>query len=83
MKIIIWIFYLIGVFFTAWVLHEFYHYLFCGGEWIAGIGYVKGTAIVGGVTWCTGNAGGEIIPSALEIFFYMVFILLKVKYDRE
>lgn len=77
-KIIDWFFYLIGLFLITELLHELYHYAHCGGEFIAGIGYLKGQVMAGGYTWCaTEGAGGEIVPNLLQVLLIGGGIYLK------
>ena len=77
-KIIDWTLYLIGLVVITSFLHELYHYSFCGGEFIAGLGYIKGKVVTGGYTWCAGsNYGGEIIPSVGEILLIIAGVYLK------
>ena len=79
MKVIDWIFYLLGLFLVGSFLHELYHVHYCGGEFIAGLGYIRGSSFVGGLTYCRGYAGGEVLPNIVEVLFYVLFITLKIK----
>lgn len=77
MKLIDWFFYIIGVIFCGNVLHELYHVAQCGGEWVAGVGNIQGEWFIGGATFCTG--GDELIPTTLEIAFYIYFLILRYR----
>ena len=76
-KIIDWGIYLIGLFVISSFIHELYHYSFCGGEFIAGFGFVRERIVWGGLTWCHGYAGGEIIPSTIELLILVGGVLFK------
>lgn len=80
MKIIKLIIYIIGVSFIGTVLHELYHFYLCGGEFLAGLAYIKNGWWVG-ATWCgnNSNAGGEIIPTVSEVLFDTYFIYQGLK----
>ena len=83
-KVIDWVFFIIGLafFWTLW--HETYHYLFCGGDFIAGFAYLNGESWLG-ATWCAidNNAGWEVIPTTLEAFLLALGIYAKVKYENK
>jgi len=59
-------FFLAGVWFIGTLIHEWIHYLDCGGQFVAGA-YWNGNLIVG-TTWCAGELKwGEIPPYIVEI----------------
>ena len=78
MKYVIWFFYLAGVFYIGTLGHELVHFLNCGGSFVSGLAYLNNHWEVG-VTWCqrVGNEG-EIIPTTLEVLFYIFFIWVKI-----
>jgi len=58
-------FFLAGVWFIGVLVHEWLHYLDCGGEFLAGVWW-HGELMVG-TTWCTRELKwGEWPPSILE-----------------
>lgn len=78
-KLFDWFFYLLGLIVFSSFIHELYHYSFCGGEFVAGFGFVKDRIVYGGLTWCAGNNfGGELIPSILELLIVISGIYLKI-----
>jgi len=78
-KIIDWFFYIIGVLFIGTLLHELYHWTFCGGDFVAGF-YLKNGQPIVGLTWCaTDRLSGELLPTLTEVLFYIVFIFIKLK----
>ncbi len=77
-KIFDWFFCLIGLFFIGSLLHELIHFFNCGGSFVAGLAYLNGWYVAN--TWCERiSYEREIIPTVLEVLFYIVFIGLKVK----
>lgn len=82
MKTIIWIFYLIGVLLIGTWIHEYIHYLQCGGEFIAGLGYIRDEYIHGGITFCTRPGANEVVPYIVESVFECSMVLVKIIYDR-
>jgi len=75
-----WGFYLLGVALSGTTLHEIYHFIHCGGSFVSGLAYLNNHWEVG-VTWCqrVGNEG-EIVPTTLEVLFYIFFIWVKIKH---
>lgn len=83
MKIIIWIFYFIGIAIVGTTLHEMYHFYHCSGEFVTGFSYIRGQWEFG-VTWCQNiSYEGEIVPTTLEGLFYLLMIWLKIRYDKK
>lgn len=72
-----WIVYLTGVFLIAGTAHELYHWLNCGGEFVAGVAYLKNSWIFEG-TWCQfSTPGGELIPTLIEIYVWITLIIIR------
>lgn len=78
MKIIDWSIYLLGLFLLGTTLHELYHFVDCGGSFVAGIAWLEERLIVG-TTWCERGTSGELIPRIGEIGIWVVGITLKVR----
>lgn len=83
MKLIDWFFYMIGVMFIGSLGHELYHFANCGGSFLAGFGYFDGYPYVA-ATWCEvkNGAGGELLPTTLEILFFTAMFYLKWRKAR-
>lgn len=60
--------FLIGIFFLSQFLHEFFHYLDCGGEFVAGA-YWNGYArdLIVGTTWCARELKWGEWPTVIEV----------------
>ena len=82
MKVIIWIFYCIGVLLIGTWIHEYIHHIQCGGEFIAGLGYVNGEYIAGGITFCFNKGSSETTPYIIEFIFESIMVISKILYDR-
>lgn len=78
-KILDWTFYLLGLCLFAEFVHELIHYFNCGGEFISGLGYIKGRLIHGGLTWCAVENGGELLPTIVELLIINAGVYLKIK----
>lgn len=83
-QIATWTFYILGAIIFLELLHELYHFYFCNGEFISGIGYFRGTLHFGGLTYCAkdNGGGGELIPTLTEIIFFYFLIWGKIKNDN-
>lgn len=80
-KVIEWLIYLTGLIVIVSFIHECYHYSLCGGEFASGFGFIKGEMLSGGLTWCAteNSAGGELIPSLMEILLVLGGVGLKAR----
>jgi hypothetical protein len=73
------LFFVIGLLFIGVLIHEFIHYLQCGGDFIAGFYYVKGEVGVG-VTYCKNGNASELLAYTVSILFVLpVFIYKMIK----
>ena len=81
-KTIEWIIYLVGTFFLGTLMHELYHYCWCGGTLFAGLYLAPNDWAIGEVR-CAGYGGGEVIPTTAEIAFYVGAIYLKIKREKK
>lgn len=77
-KIFDWIIYLWGLYFVATVFHEGWHFYECGGSFVAGLAYLDGWYYQ--TTWCElGRDSSELLPTTLEVLFYIVGVWVKAK----
>jgi len=78
-KLFDWLIYLAGLLVITSAVHELYHYSFCGGEWVAGFGNIRGKSLFGGYTFCQHQSfEGEVVPTILEITLFLHGVLLKI-----
>lgn len=78
---IIHIFFTIGVLFISVLIHEFIHYLQCGGDFIAGFYLINNEAGVG-VTYCQRGDASELLAYFLSLIFTIIVFTIRLKIDR-
>lgn len=78
---IIHIFFTIGVLFISVLIHEFIHYLQCGGDFIAGFYLINNEAGVG-VTYCQRGDASELLAYSLSSIFTIIVFTIRLKIDR-
>lgn len=78
---IIHIFFTIGVLFISVLIHEYIHYLQCGGDFIAGFYWIKSEWGVG-VTYCQGGDASELLAYSLSSIFTIIVFTIRLKIDR-
>jgi len=74
-------FFTIGVLFISVLIHEFIHYLQCGGDFIAGFYWIKSEWGVG-VTYCAKGNASEFLAYSLSLIFTIIVFAIKLKIDR-
>lgn len=72
--------YSIGLFFVSVVLHELYHFITCGGEFIAGIYFIENDFGIG-VTHCMRQSvwNKEIVAYSISGIFLVLSLLVRGK----
>ena len=75
------IFFTIGVLFISVLIHEFTHYLQCGGNFIAGFYWIKSEWGVG-VTYCAKGDASELLAYSLSSIFTIIVFTIKLKIDK-
>lgn len=78
---IIHIFFTIGVLFISVLIHEYIHYLQCGGDFIAGFYLINNEAGVG-VTYCQRGDASEFLAYSLSSIFTIIVFTIRLKIDR-
>jgi len=74
-------FFTIGVLFISVLIHEYIHYLQCGGDFIAGFYWIKSEWGVG-VTYCAKGNSSEFLAYSLSLIFTIIVFAIKLKIDR-
>lgn len=75
------IFFTLGVLFISVLIHEFIHYLQCGGDFIAGFYWIKSEWGVG-VTYCSKGDASELLTYSLSSIFTIIVFTIKLKIDK-
>ena len=75
------LFFTIGVLFISVLIHEFTHYLQCGGDFIAGFYWIKSEWGVG-VTYCAKGNASEFLAYSLSSIFTIIVFTIRLKIDR-
>ena len=78
---IIHTFFTIGVLFLSVLIHEFIHYLQCGGDFIAGFYWIKSEWGVG-VTYCANGDASELLAYSISTLFTIIIFTIRLKIDR-
>lgn len=84
MKINYWVnhtFFTLGTLFISVLIHEFTHYLQCGGNFIAGFYWINNEAGVG-VTYCQKGDASEFLAYSISFLFVIIVFAIKLKNDR-
>lgn len=74
-------FFTIGVLFISVLIHEFIHYLQCGGNFIAGFYWIKNEWGVG-VTYCAKGDASELLAYSISFLFVIIVFAIKLKNGR-
>lgn len=75
------LFFTIGVLFISVLIHEYIHYLQCGGDFIAGFYLINNEAGVG-VTYCQRGDASELLAYSLSSIFTIIVFTIRLKIDR-
>lgn len=81
LKLIENIVFIIGLLFISTLLHEYIHYLQCGGSFIAGFYWIKSEWGVG-VTYCAKGDASELLAYSLSSIFTIIVFTIRLKIDR-
>jgi len=77
---IIHLFFVIGLLFIGILIHEFIHYLQCGGYFVAGFYYIKGKVGVG-ITYCENGDASELLAYSISTLFILPIFIYKMVKD--
>lgn len=72
------LFFTIGVLFISTLIHEFTHYLQCGGSFIAGF-YLINNKVGVGVTYCQNGNASEFLAYSISFLFVIIVFVIKLK----
>lgn len=75
------LFFTIGLLFISTLIHEFIHYLQCGGDFIAGFYWIKNEWGVG-VTYCSKGDASEFLAYSISYLFTIIIFTIRLKLDR-
>lgn len=75
------IFFTIGLLFINVLIHEFIHYLQCGGNFISGFYYINNEIGVG-ITYCKNGNSSEILAYSISFLFIIPIFLFKIFKDK-
>jgi len=73
--------FVIGLMFITTLIHEYIHYLQCGGDFIAGFYWIKSEWGVG-VTYCAKGDASELLAYSLSSIFTIIVFTIRLKIDR-
>jgi hypothetical protein len=73
--------FVIGLMFITTLIHEYIHYLQCGGDFIAGFYWIKSEWGVG-VTYCSNGDASELLAYSLSSIFTIIVFTIRLKIDR-
>lgn len=73
--------FVIGLMFITTLIHEYIHYLQCGGDFIAGFYLINNEAGVG-VTYCQRGDASEFLAYSLSSIFTIIVFTIRLKIDR-
>jgi hypothetical protein len=74
------LFFTLGILWIGTLLHELWHFVECGGGFIAGFYYLESKWGFG-VTHCERGGSGEVIPYLITFVFLGLMMYLKIKSD--
>ena len=75
------LFFTIGLLFISTLIHEYIHYLQCGGDFIAGFYWINNEAGVG-VTYCRHGNASELLAYSISTLFTIIVFTIRLKIDR-
>lgn len=81
LKIIESLVFVIRLMFITILIHEYIHYLQCGGDFIAGFYWIKSEWGVG-VTYCAKGDASELLAYSLSSIFTIIVFTIRLKIDR-
>ena len=81
LKIIESFVFVVGLMFITTLIHEYIHYLQCGGDFIAGFYWIKSEWGVG-VTYCHKGDASELLAYSLSSIFTIIVFTIRLKIDR-
>ena len=73
--------FVVGLMFITTLIHEYIHYLQCGGDFIAGFYWIKSEWGVG-VTYCQKGNASELLAYSLSSIFTIIVFTIRLKIDR-
>lgn len=81
LKLIESIVFVVGLMFITTLIHEYIHYLQCGGEFIAGFYWIK-SGWGFGVTYCQNGNPSELLAYSISSIFTIIVFTIRLKVDR-